>query len=369
MAKKILKGVGILLIAVIAFVLYLTVTEYKPEAVEEVDVRDWNYNAGPSFELLHAIGDPIAVGDSITLASLNTGYAGLDERADFFMDGGDGVKPSKEQSKENLMNLIGTIRGLTADVYFLQEVDTDSSRSYSVDQAHMYHTLSGSQTSPKDGLFSAHTLNYSCSFVPYPWPPIGKVHSGVQTLSSFTISKAERIALPCPFKWPVSAANLKRCLLVSYVPLDNSDKQLVLVNLHLEAYDDGEGKAAQTKMLMEFLTSEYEKGNYVIAGGDFNQTFPGALDAFPIKDADLWTPGVLEDAILPEGWQFAYDLTTPSCRLLNEPYDPDSENTQFYVIDGFILSPNVELNAVETLNAQFEYTDHNPVRLEVTLSE
>ena len=165
--------------------------------------------------------------------------------------------------------------------------------------------------------------------------------------------------------WPVSTANLKRCLLVSRTPLEGSDKELVLVNLHLEAYDDGEGKAAQTQMLMDLLTQEYEKGNYVIAGGDFNQTFPGALDVFPIRDPSLWTPGVLEEDILPDGWRFACDLSIPSCRLLDRPYDP--ADSQFYVIDGFILSPNVGLDSVETLDEQFQYTDHNPVRIQVTL--
>ena len=57
----------------------------------------------------------------------------------------------------------------------------------------------------------------------------------------------------------------------------------------------------------------------------------------------------------------------PTCRLLNEPYDPASENTQYYIIDGFILSPNVTLNTVETLDAGFVYSDHNPVLLNVTL--
>ena len=116
---------------------------------------------------------------------------------------------------------------------------------------------------------------------------------------------------------------------------------------------------------MDLLTQEYEKGNYVIAGGDFNQTFPGALDAFPIRDPSLWTPGVLEEDILPDGWRFACDLTVPSCRLLDRPYDP--ADSQFYVIDGFILSPNVGLDSVETLDEQFQYTDHNPVRIQVTL--
>ena len=57
------------------------------------------------------------------------------------------------------------------------------------------------------------------------------------------------------------------------MPLEGTDKELVLINFHLEAYDSGEGKIAQSKMLAEKLESEYQQGNYVIAGGDFNQTF------------------------------------------------------------------------------------------------
>ena len=356
MAKKVLKGIGILLALVVlaaaGLIGWLTVTEYRPAAVEEIEV----FQAGEKT---------IAIGNSLTVLSQNTGYAGLGADSDFFMDGGKDVAPTKDQMSANETGIANQLIAQNADVYFLQEVDTDSARSYGMNQKGWYHrTLSGSGNGPYS---DAHALNYSCDFVPYPWPPIGKVHSGLQTLSRLYVDSAQRIALPCPFSWPVSAANLKRCLLVSRVPLDNSDKELVLVNLHLEAYDDGEGKAAQTKMLMDFLTDEYEKGNYVIAGGDFNQTFPGALDAFPIKDPSLWTPGVLENDILPEGWQFACDLSTPSCRLLNQPYDPDSAGTQFYIIDGFILSPNVGLDSVETLDLQFAYTDHNPVALSVTL--
>lgn len=358
MAKKILIGIGAVLgVAVLAFaglVGWLTIREYRPDAVEDITV----FEAG---------NKSIAPGDSLTVLSQNTGYAGLGAESDFFMDGGKDVKPTQDQMFSNQDGIVKQLIGQNADVYFLQEVDTDSSRSYGMNQQGWYHrTMSGSGNGPYS---DSHALNYSCDFVPFPWPPLGKVHSGVQTLTRFSVDKAERVALPCPFSWPVSTANLKRCLLVSYVPLEGTDRELVLVNLHLEAYDDGEGKAAQTKVLLDFLTTEYEKGNYVIAGGDFNQTFPGALDAFPMQDPDLWTPGVLEDSILPEGWRFACDLSVPSCRLLNHPYDPDPAGNQFYVIDGFILSPNVELGSVETLDEQFQYTDHNPVSLRVTLRD
>ena len=200
-------------------------------------------------------------------------------------------------------------------------------------------------------------------------PPIGRVNSGLLTTTVYDIDSAERISLPCPFNWPVSTANLKRCLLVSYLPISGTNSKLVIVNLHLEAYDDGEGKIAQTKQLREFIQSEYEKGNYVIAGGDFNQIFPNGLDKYPNTHKDLWEPGTISEDIMPEGWTLAYDLETPSCRLLNQPYDPsDTENTQHYVIDGFILSPNVELVAVNTLDEGFTYSDHNPVKLQVKLS-
>lgn len=360
MVKKVLKWVGIVVgvvvLAVVGFILWLTITEYRPAAIEDiVDVKD----SGAEHIL--------AVGDSFTVLTQNTGYAGLGKDSDFFMDGGRDVKPSKDQVNTNVVGLGAQIEDQSPDVCFLQEVDDLSDRTYNTNQrAFYFSTISDSANGP---CTDAYALNYCCNFVPYPLPPIGKVRSGLQTISVFPVEKAQRIALPCPFSWPVSTANLKRCLLVSRVPLEGSDKELVLVNLHLEAYDDGEGKAAQTKVLMDVLTSEYEKGNYVIAGGDFNQTFPGALDAFPIKDPSLWTPGVLEADTLPEGWQFACDLSAPTCRLLNQPYDPDSGDTQFYVIDGFILSPNVRLDSVETIDRQFQYADHNPVLVRVTLEE
>ena len=152
------------------------------------------------------------------------------------------------------------------------------------------------------------------------------------------------------------------------MPIEGSDKQLVLVNLHLEAYDDGAGKLAQRMMLEQFLTEEYEKGNYVIAGGDFNQSFQRSHSLYPIKNPELWLPGAIPDNYMPEGWTLAYDETVPTCRLLNQPYEPeDGENTQYYVIDGYILSPNVELVKVQTLDEGFENSDHNPVLLKAVL--
>ncbi|MEA4966120.1 MAG: endonuclease [Oscillospiraceae bacterium] len=346
--KKLLKILGFFLLAIVIFVgailLYLTVREYRPAEQESIAVESGEYAATFS-------------GNTVSILTFNTGYAELGDNADFFMDGGKSVQSTDETRMNENLSEIAALRQ-KADFTLLQEVDQNSKRSYHVDQTAYYEEA---------GFSGAFALNFSCPYVPYPLPTIGQVNSGVLTLSGFTLGDAERISLPCPFSWPVSIANLKRCLLITRVPIQGSDKELVLVNLHLEAYDDGAGKAAQTEKLLSVLQEEYKKGNYVIAGGDFNQTFPGGLDAYPIKDASLWTPGVLEESSLPDGWQFACDSSNPTCRLLNQPYDASSEQTQYYVIDGFILSPNVEKISVETLNLEFHASDHNPVYLEATL--
>jgi len=213
----------------------------------------------------------------------------------------------------------------------------------------------------------AFAYNYHCAFVPFPWPPLGKVESGLATCTAFQVTEATRESLPVPFMWPVRAANLKRCLLVERIPVEGSDKELVVVNLHLEAYDDGEGKEMQTKQLMQLLKAEYLKGNYVIAGGDFNQVFEDAQGAYPLLDEGYWQPGVLKNSDLPNGLRYMYDASVPTCRLLNEPYSGVRAETQLYVIDGFIVSDNVHVNHVETVDLNFAHSDHQPVYLQVTL--
>lgn len=347
--KYLLGLVIALVIAVAGLFGYLTLTEYNP-AHAEIAERG-AVNVSKKLDK-----------NTFTVLTLNTGYGALGKDADFFMDGGKGVRgESKERVTDNMSGIEAIVRSADADFVFLQEVDTDSARSFGLNQWLQYeHDLEDYET--------RFALNYSCKYVPYPIPnTIGRVHSGIATFSRYDISSATRYSLPCPFSWPTRIANLKRCMLVTRIPIDGSEgKELVLVNFHLEAYDDGEGKAAQTEQLMNYLLEEYEKGNYVIAGGDFNQCFPGTQDTYPLKPTSEWAAGQLDR--LPTGWKYACDDSTPTCRLLNQPYDPSSPLTQYYVIDGFIISPNVSLNSVKTLNEGFVYTDHNPVLMEITLN-
>lgn len=352
MGKKVLKGIlavlGVIVLLAAALVLFLTVTEYKPAGVEAISPASF--------------GEATEPGTALRLMTWNIGYCGMGAAEDFVMDGGSGSgKPERADFDAYYAGVLDTLAANDADIYLLQEVDTDSSRSYRVNEAEGILESLGAAS-------GAHALNYSCPFVPFPIPPIGRVNSGVLTASDFALAgDAERVALPCPFSWPLRTANLKRCLLVTRYELPDSPAELVVVNLHLEAYDDGEGKAAQTEALVSLLESEYAGGNYVIAGGDFNQTFSGVMEKWPMLDESLWTPGVLSGGALPEGWSFVYDAENPSCRLDNAPYD--AESSQHYVLDGFIVSPNVQVERVETLDTGFAYSDHSPVMMEITLTE
>ena len=329
---------------------YLTVTEYRPAYAEDAQrgnvLRESKLTGGQTVRVL----------------TLNTGYGGLDAGEDFFMDGGDGVRTvSHDGVLANLTGIEDELAALDPDFIFLQEVDQDSERTYGINE----RARLAAAFAPEYA--SAYALNFDVAYVPYPLPPIGAVESGIMTLSRMQPTSAERVQLPCPFSWPVRLGNLKRCLLVERIPLTDSETELVLVNLHLEAYDDGEGKAAQTAQLAQLLQEERAKGNYVIAGGDFNQSFSNVdTSMYPLQGDDLWQCGYIDVSSLGNGFTAAMDNTTPTCRSLDRPYD-ESNNFQFYMIDGFIVSDNIRIDALETIDAGFEFTDHNPVLLNATL--
>ncbi len=351
--KRVLKIIAWILAALLALVILLvgvlTVTEYRPADTETIIAS-------------HDTKVALKTEAPLTLVTWNVGYGALGDNADFFMDGGKSVySADKERLAQNLSGIRDTLLSLNPDLLILQEVDINSARSYGTDERTILR-----EAIP--GGSEAFALNYKTIFVPYPIPPIGHVESGLYTLTRPEIREAARISLPCPFSWPVSTANLKRCLLVTRYPVEGSDHELVLINLHLEAFDSGEGKEAQTRMLQQILQTEFDKGNYVIAGGDFNQR---CLDldhsAYPVYEG-TWQPGSFEAKDFGPNYTVQMDSSVPSCRSLDKPLAGASLDTfQFYVIDGFVTSENVKVESLETLNEGFRCTDHNPVRLQFSL--
>ena len=358
--KKVIRAVVItvLLLAFIAVTVlaYLTVDEFRPEDVE-------------SLEIAGETDDVIAKGKSIRIMSWNLGYGALGDNSDFFMDGGKMVYTADEDRvHQNLDGIASEIDKIAPDILITQETDLSSARSYFVDEPEYLSDHSVADVFDGQNTFA---YNFMVSFVPVPVPPIGKVHSGIATFSKFKMDSANRITLPCPFKWPLRTFNLKRCLQEVRIPISGSDKELVLINLHLEAYDSGEGKIAQTAILKQLLLDEVEKGNYVVAGGDFNQIFSNTdTSAYALLEG-TWQPGFIDITEYGNDLRFIADPEYPSARSLDRPLvsaeNKDYRNFQYYVIDGFVVSKNIEVEQMYTDNLNFECSDHNPVIMDFKL--
>ncbi len=352
MKEKLVKIGVVILICIVAILLVgfliLFITEYCPDDVEKLK------SEGESIYKLEK-------GTTLNIVTYNLGYLSLDSSQDFFLDGGEGVRPNTDDNvKNNLYGVKRYMKEKNADIYLFQEVDYRAKRSYYTNE---YEEL-------KSGFGGTATFAtyHKCVFIPYPiFEPVGYVHSGMMILNKYE-GETERIALESAYGWPKSMVMFKRCLMVQRVKIENTENELVLINLHLEAYDDGKTRENQLNVLKEIMIEEYEKGNYVIAGGDFNQLFPTVDNSkYPVLDDSHFSAKEIPEKYLPEGFKYVADGEVPTSRLLDKPYSGSYEDTSLYVIDGYIVSDNVKVNSVKTIDKQFKFSDHNPVELNVTI--
>jgi len=290
---------------------WINSNEYRPAARESVPVSR-------SLPLKLARKQPIE------LYSWNIGFAS---------------GPVTERNvEENIWAIQAFISTAAGDIAFFQEVDVNARRTYRVDQAAYF-----SETWKGSSAFAYYAKN---PFIPAPFPHfIGKLESGLLILNSYN-STAERISLPESSRWPERYSRFNCCLLVERMPVQDSDAELVLVNVYLDALDSSDADyKARIELTAEFLKNEYAKGNYCVAGGDLVKS--------GITEAEFAASGSEENSFFDAGWILAADFSVPGSR--------------FPAISGFILSPNVELNLVQTQDLEFRNSDHNPVKLSFSL--
>jgi hypothetical protein len=151
---------------------------------------------------------------------------------------------------------------------------------------------------------------------------------------------------------------LDRCFLVNRYPLSGG-RELLVINTHNSAYDDGSLRKAQMEYLHGFLMEEYGKGNYVIVGGDWNQTPYGFEPEFERDVFDTIQLSYVPGDYLPGDWTWLYDPTVPTNRRVDIPYKAGVSRTT--VIDFYLLSPNLEPLFVEGVYLGFIHSDHQPV--------
>ncbi len=345
MIKKILVILLALLVIIALFLGGMTLLEYRPKDRETLST------IGTASSIL------VNTNKEYSITSFNIGYGGLGETEDFFMDGGKTVRPKdKSLVENNIQNIKKKLVNLDSDFIVIQEADEDSKRSYNINQVErlILDTMNGS-----------YAYNFKVPYVPFPFPPIGKVNSGLLSMAKYAIKDSERVSLPNPFSWPLRTANLKRAMLITRYPIQGKDNYLVVINFHLEAYDSGEGKIAQTKLLSEIISKEYEKGNYVVAGGDWNQTLIKDFEADPALLTEWTAPTVAWDSL--PNWEMGVDQQTPTNRSLIKAYVGNKDKLAKFFIDGFIVSPNVKIIETKVSTMDFKYSDHEPVQMRFVL--
>ncbi len=379
MAKKIVKVtaitlaalIGLFILVAVGYVIYVAAQYYR---IEDNAVLQVNGTAETKVE----------TGKDYEVVSYNLGFGAYSPEYSFFMDTGemtDGTKTSgiyakgmnKQDVAKNVKGQIDTLKNLSADFCFLQEVDERADRSYHIN---MREEICGALT----GYDSTFAYNFHTANLLYPFnDPIGKSESGILTLSRYKVDSAVRRSFPVTDNFIDKLFDLDRCFSMQRLPVSGSDKTLVMINLHMSAYDQGGTiRARQLEMLNGVLSAEYAAGNYVLAGGDFNHCL--IADGFENDEKALthyqsgqkvpeWVKGsVLHGEELADGFEIKASSTgAATCRGADIPYEKGVNYET--VIDGFIVSDNIEVVEEETVDTSYAYSDHNPVKMTFRLKK
>lgn len=353
--KKVFKTIGIILLIlvllVVGYVAYVLISYHRvgDQKLTPEGVANGTMETGTEYKIV----------------SFNIGFGAYEPDFGFFMDGGDRAWAwSKERLDANLVNIGAFLKEQNADLYVIQEVDIGSTRSYYFDERpYVIEAL------PDTSYTFAQ--NYDSPFLCYPiTQPFGVAKSGLMTFSKTPIDSAERIGVPVESGF-TKFMDLDRCYSKHRIGLQNG-AELVLYNLHLSAYtSDGTIATEQLRLLISDMQTEYEKGNYCIAGGDFNKDVLGdSSKYFGKSDIDYtWAQAIPESMF--EGTNIALiapideSNPVPSCRNADGPYH---DGQYILTIDGFMATDNVTVVYANVIDTGFTYSDHNPVEMRFILN-
>lgn len=358
---RFILGILVLLFLIIGiYYIYLETTYYRID--DEIQLETQN----------NRLAGRIETGQLYTLSTYNIGFGAYEPSYTFFMDTGrmkDGTKTqgsysraySRERELTNTKGSLRTLQNMDCDFYFVQEADMDSTRSYQVNQVSLLKN-----EFPDYG--SVYTSAFHSAYLFYPLTePHGAVESGLVTLSRYPVKKNVRYQLPVSNQPITKFTDLDRCFTASYINV-NEEQDLVLVNLHLSAYDKGGLiRQKQVERLNQFLEEEAAKGNYVIAGGDFNHDIAGSRELYPTEqEVPKWIYELTNED-LTAGYSFVIPENlgeVASCRGADIPYEKGVTYTA--IVDGFIVSDNVTASSA-VIQTNFAYSDHQPVKLTFSL--
>lgn len=286
-----------------------------------------------------AAGEAAAPPETFTVVTYNIGYlSGLTNNQ--------AVARSPALYAENLDTAIAGLGVVAPDVIAFQEIDVAARRSYRRDQV-------AAIAQALDFPIGAIALNWNKRYVPFPpWPPtahFGAIVSGQAVLSRFPIQRHDRIVLQkvASQSFVYNAFYLDR--LAQVVELEVGGQSVILINLHLEAFDEPT-RHAQT-LAVRAIAEQYAATYPVIVLGDFNS----AINRTDAEEGDTHT--ILDmvaaeefQSLVPEAdWRDPAQFTFPT-------------DAPRYRLDyGFYTPARLELVATRVLTETAQASDHFPV--------
>mgnify|MGYP000318397942 FL=1 len=176
------------------------------------------------------------------------------------------VESPKELFDTNLAKVVSETKKVNPDIMAFQEIDFDASRSYHVNQQEEISKIGFN--------YGAETINWDEHYLPFPYWPIsmhyGKVVSGQSIVSKYPLKDQKRIVLARVANEPFYRGVFYLERLAQVVKVDLNGKEVVVINIHLEAFD----KETRVKQFEEVIKTfnRYKNRYPTILLGDFNSS-------------------------------------------------------------------------------------------------
>ncbi|QNM84478.1 endonuclease/exonuclease/phosphatase family protein [Polaribacter pectinis] len=174
------------------------------------------------------------------------------------------IPKPKELFDTNLEQVLAETKKVNPDIVAFQEIDYNASRSYNVNQQNEIAKLGFN--------YVAQAVNWDETYVPFPyWPPsmhFGKVVSGQSIISKYPLKKHQRIVLERVADAPFYRDALYLERLAQVVKVILNGREVVLINVHLEAFDKPT-RVNQFEAVLKIF-NKYKEDYPTILLGDFN---------------------------------------------------------------------------------------------------
>jgi endonuclease/exonuclease/phosphatase family metal-dependent hydrolase len=292
MKKVVLVFFGLLISCLFIFYFWGSSSHFPSSKYNEIKVYHANYKSSD---------------DTLKVVTYNIGYlSGMSNNL--------AVDRSEDLFRSNLTRAIALLKMQQADFIGFQEIDFGSQRSFYYQQL---DSLGIALKYPN----AASAVNWDKSYVPFPYWPIkfhfGRMLSGQAILSKMQIVENYFITLEKPLSAPFyyNQFYLERLIQISKVEIN--DREVILMNVHLEAFDQETRELQARYLLKEF--AKYAADFPVLLMGDFNaeSSFATAVEK-PESSIQLFTDHPLigmaiskEKYLKDESQFFTFDSRNP----------------------------------------------------------